>query len=176
MSLKKKSGSVPPFSCRITGNERGFFTIAGLCLLLAVALCIQGVQEFEGNYSTDAAEFRAEYELQNAADSALIEAFETGADSLEKTVASEYLGKITVKVYSREAKVFDKKDGYVPKDKLPAPKKDGVPATVLLSVAQCDNKILGGKPYRRALAYVLDGKIFFVNDFSYSDPIYDRQE
>lgn len=55
-------------------NQRGFATILGLCLILAIALTIRGIHEAEMNHAYEAANFRAEFYLQNVADNALIEA------------------------------------------------------------------------------------------------------
>ncbi|MBQ7198403.1 MAG: hypothetical protein IJS29_03975, partial [Selenomonadaceae bacterium] len=55
-------------------NERGFFTLIGLCFLIVVAVMARGVQESEGNYYSVTDDFVQAAELQNIADSALIEA------------------------------------------------------------------------------------------------------
>ena len=57
-------------------NERGFFTIAALGLLLIVALSIKIIQSSEMNNAVIATNFVIEAELQNAADSALNVAIE----------------------------------------------------------------------------------------------------
>lgn len=57
-------------------NERGFFSIVGLCLMLVITLSIMAIQGMEKNYSYLASDFQVEFELQNAADSGLIEAVE----------------------------------------------------------------------------------------------------
>lgn len=57
-------------------NERGVFTLVGLCLLLVISLAIRAIQDTEKNYSYGTANFQIELDLQNAADSSLIEAFE----------------------------------------------------------------------------------------------------
>ncbi len=57
-------------------SQKGFATLLGLCLLLAVALCAKGIQESETNFSYAAADYQAEFELQNAAVSGIYEAAE----------------------------------------------------------------------------------------------------
>lgn len=57
-------------------NERGFFTVIGIGFLLIAAIFVKGVQESEKNYSYITQDFKTEVELQNIADSALIEAVE----------------------------------------------------------------------------------------------------
>lgn len=52
-------------------NQRGFATIFGLCLVLIVALVANGIQVKQGNYAYETADFGAEFDLQNAADSAI---------------------------------------------------------------------------------------------------------
>ena len=141
-------------------NERGFFTVVGLCLLLVVALSIRGVQEFEGNYSFGVSNSQAEYELQNAADSALSEMIERG--DYEKNITSKKLGEISVSV-SRLAmndSVFKIEHIHTENGKRveianKVPEKLNK-CVVWISVASCENPIFGGKIYRRSRAYVLD--------------------
>ena len=57
-------------------NEKGFFTLIGICFLLIAAILVKGVQESERNYSYVTRDFQDEVELQNVADSALLEAVE----------------------------------------------------------------------------------------------------
>ena len=57
-------------------NEHGFFTMIGLCFLLMATICVLNIQESGKIFSYDTANFQAESELQNIADSALIEAAE----------------------------------------------------------------------------------------------------
>ena len=49
-------------------NEKGFATILGLCLILAIALVVKGIQESEGNHAHETTDFQAEFDLQNAAE------------------------------------------------------------------------------------------------------------
>ena len=58
-------------------NQKGFSTILGLCLLMVIALLVMGIQTAERNHAYEsAADFQAEFDLQNAAESAVIEAAE----------------------------------------------------------------------------------------------------
>ena len=52
-------------------NQRGFATIFGLCLILVFALVASGINAAQTNYAYEQADFGAELELQNAADSAI---------------------------------------------------------------------------------------------------------
>lgn len=144
-------------------NERGFFTIVGLCLLLTVAISIMGVQEFETNYSHGAENALLEAELKNAAESALIEAIK------DPNLKSKTFGEITVQIERRQPvegveNIHFEKDKYVTKA-LDLKSKSG---TIFIAVASCDSKFMEGKIYRRALAFVLEDDpnqtIHFVND------------
>ncbi|MBR2773422.1 MAG: hypothetical protein IKD73_00330 [Selenomonadaceae bacterium] len=55
-------------------NQKGFATIFGLCLILAIALVVKGIEEAEMNHAYEATDIQAEVELQNAADSGIYEA------------------------------------------------------------------------------------------------------
>lgn len=55
-------------------TEKGFATILGLCLILIVALVTKGIQAAQMNHAYETADFGAEFDLQNAADSALVAA------------------------------------------------------------------------------------------------------
>ncbi len=143
-------------------NERGFFTVVGLCLLLTAALLIQGVQEFEANYSRGVRNSELEFELQNAAESALLAA--TKDSSLTSmTFFSEIFKKtITVEIVSRKDAIHFRTDGNVTKE-MDLTSKSG---KIFMAVASCDANFIEGKIYRRALAYVIDGEetVYFVND------------
>lgn len=65
----------------------------GICFLLIAALFVKGVQESEYNYSYITTDFKTEADLQNVADSALIEAMnriKNGEISLEKSLKYGY--------------------------------------------------------------------------------------
>ena len=147
-------------------NERGFFTIIGLCLLLIVAISIKGVNEFETNYSRGVKNFQIEHKLQNVAESFLAEEFDNFQNlQLEESYSTaknfgkyEGLENCAVQLQAKNTylKNFIRKyssgSNYTDIDAGENPQK----ATVILSVASCDSPFIGGKMYRRALAYVLD--------------------
>ena len=161
-------------------NERGFFTIVGLCLLLAVAISIRGVQEFEGNYSIGALNAQAEHELQNAADSALAEMIKNG--DYRKNIPSEKFGEISVNVsrlamttsvYKIEHIHTENGSRVETENRISetAPKK----CDIWISVASCNSPSVGGKIYRHSKAYVLENDpktdadesrvTYFMNDW-----------
>jgi len=55
-------------------RQKGFATILGLCLILVVALVVRGIEETERNHTYETTDAGAEFELQNAADGALVAA------------------------------------------------------------------------------------------------------
>lgn len=57
-------------------NERGFFTLIGICFLLVASILVIGLQETSNSYINVADDFKSEVDLQNIADSALFEAVE----------------------------------------------------------------------------------------------------
>ena len=57
-------------------NERGFFTLIGICFLLLASILVIGLQETSRNYIIVADNFKNEADLKNIADRALIEAIE----------------------------------------------------------------------------------------------------
>ena len=162
-------------------NERGFFTIVGLCLLLVAAIFIKGVHEFEANYARGITNFQAEHELQNAADSALITAIETKSTATQN-FTSEKFGNISVEI--RCEQISDSEGVFIrrferrylsankiqdtplnenntrdigtkesPADTTPEWLKQG---KIWIGVASCDSPFIAGKMYRRAFAYILD--------------------
>ena len=142
-------------------NERGFFTIIGLCLLIIVAISIKGVHEFEANYSRGVKNFQIEHQLQNLAESFLADEFENIlADENYSTSKSfgDYNGmkncavqlqaqnmnlKNFIRVYSSGSNYTDTDAGENPQN-----------VKVVISVASCDSPFIDGKMYRRALAYI----------------------
>ena len=168
-------------------NERGFFTIIGLCLLLIAAISIKGIHEFEANYLSSVYIFRLENELQNIADSALTEVlekenfpedyksgvpFEISVTPLEH---SDKIKNLRVKVRGVYCDIQEVKDKYVPQNRLPV--AYGIQkATVLLSVASCDNPFTNEKSYCQALAYKLedDNTVKFINNFSITEQTFER--
>ena len=175
-------------------NQKGFFTLIGICFLLIAAILVKGVQESEKNYSYVTTDFKAEVELQNIADSALIEAVnmiknneielkeskppysissrkENQYPIIEKTVDG-----VNVQVFYEYGKIGDAGNIYrmrrnykandVEEDVQVGEPQKGV---ILISVASRDNDILDKKIYRRSLGYFLtdgeeDGKIYFMNN------------
>lgn len=144
----------------------------GLCLLLATALSIRGVQEFEGNYSVGASNSLAEFELQNYADSGIYEKI-IG----KQTFYSDRLGEVTVEVrlYESVSQIRRYERRYenihfktVPKDyAVKNENGDDIveEVTIWLSIASCENKKFCGKMYRRAMAYVKgDGTVCFLTN------------
>ncbi len=107
-------------------NERGFFTLTGLCILLVVVLFVRSAAESETNYSYEVADFQTEYELQNIADGALVEAIEKvragdvilkeneGVPNKDRQYLiavtaqkkSSRLGNVTVKVWGEYGKIY----------------------------------------------------------------------
>ena len=175
-------------------NERGFFTLTGLCILLVVVLFVRSAAESETNYSYEVADFQTEYELQNIADGALVEAIEKvragdvilkeneGVPNKDRQYLiavtapkkSSRLGNVTVKVWGEYGKIYTAtrkyksggkiEDVYEKDDKGRMTERKG---KIFMSVAQCDYDRMGGKIYRRSLAYVEDDDedtIHFLKD------------
>ena len=155
-------------------TEKGFATIFSLCLILVIALIVKGIQEAETNHAYETANFQAEMELQNAADSALIEIADkilSGEETLptnepymrrrnfqrEFTVnkTSKRLGKITIIVCAEKVNVQAYNVNYAvrPKPKAIRVTGDDVKGYVLFSMAQVTSDH-GGEIYRRSFAYV----------------------
>ena len=156
-------------------NERGFFTIVGLCLLLVAAIFIKGVNEFEANYAHGITNFQLEHHLQNVADRYLMDlmdAMENYAIDANELKITKKLGDIafgefklknvTVEIHAKHTniKVQNSKDTDLPN--LPKNFK----GDVILSVASCDNPLIEGKMYRRALGYIVVGDPATENDKS----------
>ena len=148
-------------------NERGFFTIIGLCLLLVAAIFIKGVNEFEANYSRGILNFQIEHELQNAADSALIDASKkipAAEDFVQFNIpvstpsVSDRLKNFNVKVYGERSKMVTQKFSRATNKINPKePNFDAAKrVTVIISVASCDSPFIEGKMYRQASAYIFD--------------------
>ena len=164
----------------------------GLCLLLIISLAAMTIKDTEKNFAYDVANFQTELELQNAADSALIEAAEKirlNPDELTKPTATENMlarnfwqrkisvstpansdriKNISVEVYGERGKIaqflrnYAGEEDYNDIDLNLA--SDGI---ILISVASGEEKITGAKKFRRALAYILDDEkniINFMND------------
>ena len=164
-------------------NEKGFFTLIGICFLLIAAILVKGVQESEKNYSYVTRDFQDEVELQNIADSALLEAVEiiksNEVELIESTknfsnrrenqhkIIDKTVNGANVQVFYEYGKINDEGNIYFLKrtyqsngkfsdntTELKEPKK----GVILISVASrdSDNKIMDNeKIYRRALGYFL---------------------
>ena len=138
-------------------NERGFFSLIGICFLLVAAIFVRGLQEYESNYYGIAQNFQDEVELQNAADSALMKATENTDFSAQivNPILNETWGKIHVEVYAKKnslefkRRYFNTASSYTDKSTT-IPTKKGV---ILMSVASRDSDKMIGKIYCRSLGY-----------------------
>lgn len=145
-------------------DERGFFTFAGICLMLAAALAITGVREFETNYSSGITIARAEFQLQNLADSYLVENIDSEVTDYVKNLG-DYNGlkncKVEIRAKNEDLQKYTRK--YLSSGNKDEPLEDNEhnavmtgDATIILCVASCDNPLIEGKMYRRALAYIVN--------------------
>ena len=168
-------------------RQKGFATIFGLCMILAIALCVKGIQEAEMNHANGTTDFQTEIELQNVADSGIHEAAEIVRLNKNKLPANpwaispnqrkDYQKKLIdrtspdknfkLEVWGERLKgdrqAFQSYQKNYPTGRTPkGSRKSGY---ILFSVASTSNAGLTGKIYRRACAYVLDGdatKIYFM--------------
>ncbi|MBR3499152.1 MAG: hypothetical protein IKO05_09190 [Selenomonadaceae bacterium] len=160
-------------------SQKGFATIFGLILILAVALCAKSIQESEMNYSYAAADYQMEFELQNAAISGIYIAAENLNDdsqpeplswTIEHADDKHRLKKIYVTVWGKRLDGDDRKiirykvTQYSPTKKYTEiDRKSGY---ILFSVAKSSNERMDGEIFRSAFAYVLsdedDKKIYFM--------------
>ena len=165
-------------------NERGFVTVFALCLILVIALIVKGIQESDTNHNYASADFQTEFDLQNAADGGIYEAAEkvrVAAENGEELLPANNVptvqarrdcqkqlvnrstkterGTIRVTVWGERLKIQNYKRLYS-SSAYYTKKADGAPkyGYILLSVAQLDSDRMNGKIYRRAFAYVVDGK------------------
>ena len=159
-------------------NEKGFFTITAICFLLIVSFSIKIIQESVMNDVETATNFVIENELQNAADSALIEATEkitAGANYfnstliVNKNVFSNQMQKnISVQVYVKSSQIHTEPGIYY--DKTISADRSG---HVFMSVASCDSDFFIGKVYRRTFAYIFADDtnkiIHYMNSLTGSD-------
>ena len=90
-------------------RQKGFATIFGLCMILAIALCVKSIQEAEMNHARETTNFQTELELQSAADGGI---YEQGtpqkifdAPQREKTVA--FIHKIKYFSFEIQERGFD---------------------------------------------------------------------
>lgn len=163
-------------------NQKGFFTLIGICFLLIAAILVKGVQESEKNYSYVTTDFKAEVDLQNIADSALIEAvnkIKNNEVELEKSkptysisnrrenqhqIINKTVDGVNIQVFY-EYGVFENnvngniyrmrrnyKANDVKEDVQVGEPQKGV---ILISVASRESDILDNTIYRRSLGYFL---------------------
>lgn len=173
-------------------NQKGFATIFGLCMILAIALCVKGIQESEENFSSATTDFQGEFELQNAAISGIYEAAEkvcNNSEILPKNFAITYMQrpKYQVQLVNRTIKFSDEKKPlkeitlkvwgerlddirtynvkrYTPKKELELV-EEGIKGYMLFGVAEGSDRRMNRKIYRSVLAYVRDDddtKIIFM--------------
>jgi len=169
----KKLNLIRRFICRPAKlNERGFFTIVGLCLLLVAAIFIKGVHEFEANYSRGIINFQIEHHLQNLAESYLIETKETATIDENELSIMHRLGdmdidefklkNVSVEIRAKHTNIKIQHGKNTAEENLPI-EAEGI---VIVSVASCDSPFIAGKMYRRAFAYILEddpATIHFLN-------------
>lgn len=155
-------------------TERGFVTVFALCLILVFALIVKGIQESETNHNYEAADFQAQFDLQSAADGGIYEAAEKVRSGQKELLPNNFeaarndyqvlLVSRTVKISNRQIRVdvwgerlqIQHYERLYPSYKKSA--RGGVEyGYALISVAELDSPRFG-KVYRRAFAYVIDGK------------------
>ena len=166
-------------------NQKGFATIFALCLLMAIAFVVMGIQAAEKNHAHESSmEFQAEFDLQNAADSALVEAADkiltdaaAGKETLtlntyyylasntrdkfqRKIITTmktyDNLGTIKVEAWGERINVNHYRKLYPSyTNKFDSTDSD---CYFFFSRAEATNKYTGEKIYRRATAYVLKGR------------------
>ena len=166
-------------------NEKGFFTVVALGLLLVIVLLIKSVQETEKNYANGATDFEIESELQNIADGGIYEAAEKIQSkiitvpnpstiyanrreiqhkiSVTQPQISDRFKNISVEVFAERGKIEKYRRNYSAEDDYTGGKgyKDEdlnfkKDGVILISVASGEDKITGAKKFRRSLAYILD--------------------
>ena len=165
-------------------NERGFFTLIGICFLLVASILVVGIQETSKSYINVARDFKSGVELQNIADSALLKAdisklkdrninlphnknqevilTETVDKNTNVVVVAES-GKYTELVYNRDTKTKEwvtrgtihfMKKNYPSESIVDEKNKPDEAGVVLISVAS--RKLDDDTTiYRRSMAYVL---------------------
>lgn len=156
-------------------NQKGFATILGLCLILAIALVVKGIQESEGNHAYETTDFQTEYDLQNAAESGI---YMAAADVKKNPLPLNKLyeqatyfrkknqfnviknkpiktssGEIIVNVWAERLVIIPYEVNY--KDKAATPSGSEKISYAFFSKAELTSPRTGGKLYRRAFAYVL---------------------
>ena len=159
-------------------NEKGFATIFGLCLILAIALVVKGIQESEMNHAYETSDFQTEFELQNLADSGIYRAvdeikknslsynrrypplgsshpeggsarYDGQFQLISENIPSERLEEIKLEVWGERIFMNHYERQYPSYDKVLM--ETTKKAYVLFSWAEVESKQI----YRRAFAYVL---------------------
>lgn len=138
-------------------NQKGFATIFGLCLIMALALCVKGIQESEMNQHYATNDFQTEINLQNAAEGGIYAA----ADSVRRELAlnKDYLPLSKSEFRSdHQVKVFSDKQGDISVDVwaervLIYPYK--VDYNIRIGGKYRANRVGGGKPLEDHEVYTL---------------------
>ena len=173
-------------------NERGFFSIVGLCLLLVITLSIMAIQETEKNYSYLASDFQEEFELKSMAERGLFEAAKKIQNnpalvpdapemyanrrerqypvSVSQPSKTDRFKNISVEVYGENGNIHSEDSPTVPENisKILSDLygKEDERGIILISVASGENNA-GVKKFCRALAYILEKddykKIYFMD-------------
>ena len=162
-------------------NERGFATIFGLCLILAIALVVKGIQESEGNHAYETTDFQTELYLQNAAEIGIYKAAAKVKGELikdenylpfnwnysrksQKEVINESMmyssNRIDIHVWGERMLILPYKVDYAPDPDVANKIDDGKTIKErksygFFSKAELTSPRTGGKLYRRAFGYVL---------------------
>lgn len=166
-------------------NERGFFTVIGICFLLVAAILVKGVQESERNYVDITRNFKDETDLQNIADSALIEAVDIIKSNkiplkdFVRSLVPRSLNQHEIPLnnsYNADVKVFYEYGKYTDNNKdvgniwfitrtyTPKGYKDSDFKKIgdkylrnkgVILISVASREIDGNKVYRRALGYIL---------------------
>ena len=155
-------------------NEKGFATILGLCLILALALVVKGIQESEDNHAYEKIDFQTEYDLQNAAEVGIYKAVKMVRDNpnllpfnRELNLRGDYqykFDRVTIKTLSGSdiyvdvwgERILIRPYGEVDyKNKITSWMGEEKLAYSFFSKAELTSPRTGGKLYRRAFGYVL---------------------
>ena len=166
-------------------NEKGFATILGLCLILAIALVVKGIQEAEMNHAYETADFEVESALQHAAELGIYAAAEivrntpdilllnenpslagNGRDKYQKQLippTNKFSDKnIKVEVWGERILFRNYKVKYGAESETDSSKenvaeliKEDDEVYIFFSRAEVENDRTGGQIYRRAFAYIL---------------------
>lgn len=161
-------------------NQKGFATILGLCLILAITLVVKGIQESEGNHSYETTDFQTEYDLQNAAEIGIYTAakiVKANPNILpfnrEMNLRGDYQRKFTrttiktlsgskiyVDVWGERMLIVPYEVDYAPNPDVANKINDGKTIEQrkcygFFSKAEFTSQRTGGKLYRRAFGYVL---------------------